>query len=112
MNIPDKIKIGGHSFKVKFPYDFRGWNVKQVGACNYEKCTLYLSDTDHVMHGSTKIANSVILQTFLHEILHAVNIIYYDDRLDETGVTQISEGIFQVLKDNPSFTKLFLSKRI
>ena len=41
-----------------------------------------------------------VLEALQHEILHFINDIYDNDRLQENDIDSMSEGLYQVLSDN------------
>ncbi len=100
MKIPDKIKIGGHSFAIKFPYKFRE-RVDIFGQCDHPKKEIRISGVDS---GGTARAESAVLVTVIHEVLHGLDATLGHEMFVETeGEKQcdaLSEGIFQVLIDN------------
>ena len=87
-----KIKIGGHNYSVFY---VKG-NHKEKGIENYGK----------IYHDAKKIyidkdiAKSQQEETLLHEILHAIDQIYNNHSLSEKQIESMSEGLYQVLKDN------------
>jgi hypothetical protein len=97
MKIPIKVKIAGYDYRVKYPYTFK--NYKLAAEVNHDKHEIMIAS-----HSSKteKKARSEIEQSLLHEIVHAVNTRYLPrkNRLYEGQVEQISEGLYQVLKDN------------
>jgi len=99
MNIPGKLKIGGHWYTVKFPYHFseRGDINGQHDA---EALAIKLDDRDGYDHSD--LPESRIAVNFLHEILHAVDVVtghkIFKD--NESAIEGISECLFQVLRDN------------
>jgi len=96
MKIPNKIKIAGHNYKVKFD-DERLGKKGLVGQCNEDFkeiriCKYYNSKRARV--------KSEIEETFMHEILHAVNRNYNNSSLSEKAIDRLSNGLYQVFKDN------------
>jgi len=82
MIIPEMVKIGGHKYRVvigKTPGE-------NLGSLNRTNGTITLSD---------KIIRSEQEETFLHEVLHAIN-----SQIDEVATESISSGIYAFLKDN------------
>ncbi len=81
MKLLEKIKIGGHWYTVKFPYVFR-----------------------EVDSGGNVRADSAILADLIHEIFHAIDRNtgheVFVGEAGEKRCTAISEGWFQVLRDN------------
>jgi len=98
MTLPEKLKIGGHWVKVIYPHHFKE---------RYDRCGQYddtlkeirISDVDCA---GNKAADSAIFVSFIHEVLHAVDIIsgHAVFSKNEPAIEGISEGIFQVLVDN------------
>ena len=96
MKIPNKIKVAGHWYKVK--WDDKGLEKEHlIGQTNNDfkeitLCKYYKSKRARV--------KSEIEETFLHEVLHAVNKNYNNDSLTEKSLNRLSQGLYQVLKDN------------
>ena len=100
MKLPDKLKIGGHEYRVLFPYTYRE-RSDILGQCDFDLKELRISEID----GSGNIrADSSIMVTFLHEILHAIDFHtgqkIFNTNEGENWCDGISEGLYQVLKDN------------
>ena len=99
MKIPKKLKVAGHYYKVIF--DDRGLSKKHlVGRSNNDfkeirLCKYYKSKRAR--------AKSEIEETFVHEILHTVDRHYNNDALSEKAIGRLSQGLYQVLKDNFKF---------
>lgn len=98
MEIPDRIKIGGHVYKILCPHIFkeRGDCVGQYDSLANE---IRLSSEDS---GGQPIAESSILVTLIHEILHVIDVttghhVFVDN---EKAIEGFSNAIFQVLIDN------------
>ena len=104
MRLPKKVKIAGHTYKVIYPYKFKGKEKGILGQCVYNQSIIRIIDKDR---WGCKLSASRSQQILLHEILHAINCHYNNYRLKEEDVERIAEGIYQVLKDNP---KLLRSK--
>ena len=95
MKIPNKVKVGGKDYKIVWDDEFLS-NQNYMGlACHRELiiwlCKKYRGDT---------LAKSVIEEIVIHEILHTVDEIYNNHSLDEDTIDRLSNGIYQVLKDN------------
>ena len=95
MKIPNKLKIGGHIVKVLKDYKFieRSDIVGQAIYCQNE--IRLCSQTE-----MGPIAEGVVAANFLHEIFHHVCERYNGEQLPEEVVVRVSEGLFQVLRDN------------
>ncbi|MDO9575364.1 MAG: hypothetical protein Q7J55_02415 [bacterium] len=94
-----KIRIGGHWYKVIFPYIFK--EDKQLwGQTDHATQEMRISDQDGA---GNKLTQSKVEEIFTHEILHGVDYIYNGDKLDEDTIKRMSEGLYQVLVDNFKF---------
>lgn len=103
MNIPEKLKIGGHKYKVLFPYHFKeridvqaqnDTALNEIRINNVDQC------------GNIRESSNVDV-SFLHEIIHTVDFIYCNRQIENLGheareriVEGLSEGLYQVLHDN------------
>lgn len=96
MKIPKKIKVAGHIYKVK--WDDRGL-VKErlIGSTNNDFKEIRLCK-----HYKSKRARvkSEIEETFIHEVLHAIDKNYNNSSLTEKALNRLSQGLYQVFKDN------------
>jgi len=95
LNLPKKIKVGGHNYKILFPYHFK--EVENLGQTDILLKRIRLTDVDRT---GNKIAKSQILNTFCHEILHAIDREYNESKLSEEMTIRLANGLFQVLTDN------------
>lgn len=89
MNIPPKIKIGGHWIEVRQVHD-REMATPTSGDYHQRWCEIRLAQFQE---------ESEMAQTFLHEIVEYLNAMYELD-LKHNQITAVSEGFFQVLRDN------------
>lgn len=100
--IPKEIKIGGHIYKVVYPYTFTE-RQDAIGQCNNEILEIRISEMDQ---GGHKIPDSSIMVTFIHEVLHAID--YRTGHCvfenDENAIDGIANMLFQVLLDNGMVT--------
>lgn len=96
MKIPKKVKIGGHIYKVDEDYKFIERSDLQ-GLCDHYQRAIFITPFD--TNGS-KRERTGIEETFIHELIHCVDEIYNGKKLEEETVKRISEGLYQVLKDN------------
>lgn len=97
MKIPKVVKVAGHSYSVRYPYNCRGF--KWAAEADHDLDRIRLASTNS--KGRRK-CRAEIEETFLHEIVHAVNCRYLPRRsqLCEHQVSQMSQGLYQVLRDN------------
>ena len=102
MNLPKTIKIGGHNYKVEYPYKFEE-RYDIYGQWNDPKKIIYISDVDG---NGIKRADSAIIVTFIHEILHAIDgiagtdIFIAEKKGDREPAEFVSEVIYQILVAN------------
>ena len=87
MKLPKTVQIGGFRFKVLKVE--RIDDNESEGECSVHKKTLLIKEG----MGETEF------QVFLHEVVHAIGIIYCADTLTEQQVESISQGLFQVVQD-------------
>lgn len=95
MKIPKELKVGGRVYKVLYPHVFVETNF--YGLANHVSNTISIAARGE---GGESVANENIEQTFLHELLHCVDVVYNNHDLTEDVVTRLAEGLYQVLKDN------------
>jgi len=89
MDIPNKIKVGGHVIDIKM---LQSKHICGPGMYNdFHQLISLEKDVD------TKESN--VAETFLHEIIEAIKIKNNLD-IDHTHLTVLSEGLFQVIRDN------------
>lgn len=96
MRIPKQLKVGGHWYKIIYPYSFRE-RTDRMGHCDYAMQEIVISESDN---NGVKVPQSKTKETFLHEILHAVDWVYNADSLKEEDIDRMAEGLYQVLSDN------------
>ena len=98
MKIPNKIKVAGHLYRIKYD-DKRLSKENIVAEVNHDKNEIALCEYYH----TTKRAKSEIEESLLHEILHIIDTNYNDHSLKEKQVKRLAIGLHQVLKDNFKF---------
>ena len=96
MNIPDKIRVGGHEYKVLKNYVFEE-RADLNAQCASDVCEIRLGQSyrEHCQSKKEEI--------FLHEVIHAVDHVYNGGKLEESSVENIGQGLYQALKDNKIF---------
>ena len=90
IKLPKKIKVGGLEYDVRFPYKFNG-NSGCLGIHNGETTTIRISSENNT---------SIILETLLHESLHALDHVYCGNSIEEDYIAVNARAWLQVLKDN------------
>jgi len=58
-----------------------------------------------------KDCGKMMPENLMHEVMHSIDIIYNADALTNPEVERISQGVCQVLLDNPEFTKMWLREK-
>jgi len=96
MKLPNRIKVGGHIFKVIFPYRFQE-RVDQLAQTNFTSFEIRITDVD--INGNKRI-NNAIIESFFDELLHCINYVYNCDDLDDDVCHRFAQGLFQVYVDN------------
>lgn len=94
MKIPEKVRIGGIEYEIKYEPNLRVGNKVCYGVISYDNSTISLSSTDGTGHQYRSI-------TLLHEILHGI-IHHACAEIDEEEkvVEIVAMGLYQVLQDN------------
>ena len=87
VKVPRQITIGGHNYEVYFNPELRDEN--DWGNINFRKQIIAINPE---RPPSQKAA------ALIHEILHAVNRAYISERLEESIIAPLSEGLAQVMK--------------
>jgi hypothetical protein len=96
MIIPEKMKVGGKTYTVVHPHNFTEQG-NLVALCDNETNTIRVRDT---ALGGDPMSRQNVEEAFLHEIIHAVDLIYNGAKLKEETVKQLAQGLYQVLTDN------------
>ena len=102
MRIPKSVKVGGHIFGVKYPKVIDGGI--SAGELRYHEGILPLAQFvkfDQEKPPNIKAAKQSLEAVFIHEVVHAIDIIYNGHCLTEKEVKCLGEGLYQVIKDNP-----------
>lgn len=100
MNIPKSVKIGGKRYSVVMQERIVLDGAQKVGAI--------WNDAALIQIDATLQDYQTQCQTLLHEIIHGIGYFLDADwKSDEKIVTQLENGLFQVIMDNP---RLFAPK--
>ena len=96
MHLPKEVKVGGFWYKVIYPYVFteRGDLKAMVDPTRHE-IRFAAVDT-----GGDEYTEESLTESFIHELLHCIDIIYNNDALGESAVERLGQGLYQVLTDN------------
>jgi len=102
MKIPEQLKIGGHTFKIEYPYFF-------LERSDIDGHTDFCADKIFISNvNSAGIENhpDYVEQVFWHEIFHVINQVYCCNGIEnstnngEFMMDGLAQGLLQVLKDN------------
>lgn len=91
MNIPKKLKVGGHEYIVEITKSYEeSKGHENWGRTNHAKLKIYIDQ---------ELSETKKEETFIHELLHAVDNLM-GNNLKEGQVEKIANGLYAVLKDN------------
>lgn len=107
MQIPEKLKIGAHQYKVLFPYQFK----ERTDICGMSDSRLRRIMVSEIDGNGESRPDTDILSTLFHEILHAIDSIYCGFQIgkecNRDDLTEaIAQGLAQVYIDNPELKDL------
>lgn len=94
MKIPEKIRIGGVDYDVKYEERLNNGTQLAYGHIDYEKALIRI-DVNLMGHQGK-------CQTLLHEMLHGIAK-HFDLKVetDEDTIDQLAKGLYMVIVDNP-----------
>ena len=91
-----EVRVGGFVYKIDFPYSFKE-RGDIGGQANHTGLTIRVSESDT---GNEPYVKEKLSEIILHEILHCIDYVYNNDSLDERQVESLTNGLYQVFKDN------------
>ena len=94
LKLPETLKVGPINYEVLYPYIWVDNYAR--GMTHLTKGYIKVSDKD----GPFEQADQKILETFLHEIVHAIDNIYLGSVFEEDDVAIIGIALLQVIRDN------------
>ncbi len=89
MRIPESIKVGGFTYQIEIVEGL--W--RETG--NWGECIHPLS----LIKLDASMVGQELSYCFLHEVLHAIDMVFTNRILDESCVSGISQGFHQVFGD-------------
>ena len=95
LSFPATIQVGGVVYQVIYPYVFIERSDLAGQSChrtNVIRLGYQYEKTGEVF------ASETIVQTFWHEVLHCIDVVYNADNLEDDTVERLSQGLYQVLK--------------
>ena len=96
--IPKTLKVGGHQYKIVYPYFFtERYDLRGQHDAAVKEIRISMVDG-----GGIERVTSDIIVTLIHEVLHGIDQMCGHEvfKDNEPALEGISEGIFQVLVDN------------
>ena len=108
MKIPELIKVGGMLIKIFYPTEPMIFKDEKGEDMQADGKVLISMGEIHIANKSKEnniYVEDYIGQIFMHEILHAINYVYNSDHLSEDEIERLSQGLYQVLKDNKIIVK-------
>lgn len=96
MKIPKKIKVAGLEYNVSTNVKFTQ-NADLCGQCDHQAQEIRIAGKT-----STNVnrKRDSVEETFIHEMLHAIDRNYNNSQLKEAQVTRLGTGLYQTLKDS------------
>jgi hypothetical protein len=100
MNIPDKVRIGGMDYEIKYEARLNDGSQLLCGQIDYNNTIIKLAPNLQ--------SNQNECQTLLHEIIHGI-VHHFELEIDgdEDTVDKLAKGLYMVISDNPD---MFLEK--
>jgi hypothetical protein len=95
--LPESLHVAGLDYKVFFPHEFAD-SIEVLGLHSGLGTWIRIGDTKVGSRGSKD--NQVVLEIFLHEMLHAVDFCYCGDVLNEGEIEIFTRALYQILADN------------
>lgn len=101
MKLPNKIKVGYLTFKIKYMSKKDATIDKIYGDCDISNRIIRVCKGYGVDHTRS---------TLLHEIMHAIYFVNHieDKDKEEKVVSKLSVGFYQVIQDNPKLMNYFM----
>jgi len=109
MHKPKRIKLGGHEWKIRWAHNDLCGAAGMCVPARHQIAVDLMQDED------TYMSDGSVFHTFLHEVMHAIDITYCDCRVfkgakhgDELEcMNPFTEGLVQFLLDNwPALEKM------
>ena len=101
IKLPEKIKVAGMIYDIIFPYTFESSaNGNMVGI--HCPCSLEIKISDVSNYGIVR-HDVKIVETLVHEVLHAIDSWYLSSFIDEENISLLAYGIMDAIKQNKEF---------
>ena len=102
IKLPNKVKIGGHEYCIKFPYNFKE-RADLQGQADHALLEIRVMAVDEC---GVEKPDSTIIVTVLHELIHCIDNCSGMKKLNggseekEQIVEMLAQGLLQVFSDN------------
>jgi len=93
INFPKKIKVAGFEYKIILEDKFNGSNVD--GLHSFTQLIIYIRTTQH--------NPQYTLSVYMHEVVHAIDIVYCGRKLGENATDQLSKALYSFIVNNPKY---------
>jgi len=95
VKFPKTVKVGGLVYTIMFPHIFID-QPTYVGLHNGFSSAIRIAD---VYQGHRR-ENQIIVETYMHELLHAIDFVYCGDSIEEDTIAVYARAWLQILQDN------------
>lgn len=97
MRIPKTLKVGGIKYKVERKQALLKRDSKFAAMAKHRQALIEIAliDQEGEPYNIQKVE-----ECFIHELLHCIDSVYNNQKLDEDTIDRFSQGLYQVLKDN------------
>jgi len=99
MRIPDRIKIGCNEFTVEWRDELDAAGNIGLSSVSLNKIYMARRTKDSVGGVVVEMPEPVLVDTFLHEVLHSLSCLY-GLKLKERQIEGLAGGLMQVIRDN------------
>lgn len=96
MNIPKTLKVGGITYKIEKKRILSKEDAKFSAVAKHRQALIKIA----LNYEGEAYDIQKIEECFIHEVLHCIDSVYNNQKLDEDTIDRISQGLYQVLKDN------------
>jgi hypothetical protein len=95
--IPAKVKIGYKEFDVQL--------VDYPILVGGKECYGSIDHNDYIIKINKTYKNNQQAATFLHEVLHGIDDMYLNGKLEEDDIEMLAKGLYMFFVDNQSVIK-------
>ncbi len=103
IEVPKTIKVGGHTIRIEIVDSIDKGDL--AGHYIYNADKIILARRVKVEKVLIEASAQSMIAVLYHEVLHAIDFIYNSGILAEDVIDRLSEGWYQVIRDNPLIFK-------